>query len=106
MRSFKAKLDVPARVRSSLKDNPTGWLIGSAASGLAASLFLRRKPEKPVREKSSHPLGFLALILTLVRPLAKVWLTDQVKSYLADGAIRFASGRAQTSRNHSDRSFQ
>lgn len=82
---LKHRLDFPERVRGSLKSHPTQWLIGSLASGLAASLLFRRKsaPAPPKPEKSrSLPLSLLALTLTAVRPLAKVWLADQVKSYV------------------------
>lgn len=104
--SLKAKLDVPARVRSSLKGNPGGWMLGSAASGLFASLLFRRKPAKAAvaktGKKSSHTIRFLALILTVVRPLAKVWLTGQLKNHLAGGTSRIISAN----RKHPDRSFQ
>ncbi len=106
VQSLKAKLDVPARVRNSLKGNPGGWILGSAASGLFASLLFRRKTAKPARlktgKKLSSPIRFLALILTVVRPLAKVWLTGQLKNYLAGGASRLVS----PNRNRPDRSFQ
>ena len=42
--SLKQRLDVPARVRSSLKGHPTSWMLGSLAAGLAASWMLRRPP--------------------------------------------------------------
>lgn len=95
VRSLKAKLDVPARVRSSLKGNPGGWMLGSAASGLFASLLFRRKPAKPapttVVKEASKSIGLLALILTVVQPLAKIWLTGHLKSYLAGGSSRLVS---------------
>ncbi len=95
VRSLKAKLDVPARVRSSLKGNPGGWILGSAASGLFASLLFRRKPAKPAPAKAvkqaSKSIGLLALILSVIRPLAKVWLTGQLKSYLAGNSSRDVS---------------
>ncbi len=79
--SLKQRLDVPSRVRNSLKQNPTGWLLGSLGSGLAASLVFRRKPALSERKSRSLPSALLGLTLTAVRPLAKVWLTDQVKNY-------------------------
>ncbi len=105
VRSLKAKLDVPARFRSSLKGSPGGWLLGSAASGLFASLLFRRKSAKSVSlksvKKASRPISILALILTVVRPLAKIWLTGQLKNYLASSATRLVS----TNRRQPDRSF-
>lgn len=85
---LRKRLDVPARIRTSLKSHPTGWLVGSLVSGLAASLLFGRKPQaqaQAVAEKKrrSLPLTLLGLSLTAVRPFAKVWLTDQVKHYFA-----------------------
>lgn len=80
--SLKQKLDVPARLRSSLKTHPTGWLMGSLASGLAASMIFGRKQIVAEKKRRSLPLALLGLSLTAVRPLAKVWLTNQVKNYL------------------------
>ncbi|RYD23815.1 MAG: hypothetical protein EOP88_02650 [Verrucomicrobiaceae bacterium] len=82
---LKHRLDVPARLKDSLKSHPTGWLFGSVASGLAASLLFRRRPVRQEKEKKSKslPLALLGLTLTAVRPFAKVWLTDQVKNYLS-----------------------
>lgn len=81
--ALKHKLDVPSRVKHSLKSHPTGWLFGSLASGLAASLLFRRggSPKSP-KKRRSFPVATLGLILTLVRPFAKVWATDLLKSYL------------------------
>ena len=53
---LKERLDVPARIRSSLKEHPAGWLLGSLASGLAASLLLRLSHAPPVR-----PAGLICL---------------------------------------------
>ena len=80
--SLKQRLDVPARIRGSLKQHPTGWLLGSLASGLAASLLFRRKTVVKEKKHRSLPFALLGLTLTAVRPFAKVWLTDQVKNYL------------------------
>jgi hypothetical protein len=80
---LKQRLDVPARLRSSLKENPTGWLFGSLGSGLAASLLFRRKTRTVETKKRTLPQALIGLTLTAARPLAKIWLTDQVKGYLA-----------------------
>jgi hypothetical protein len=81
--SIRQRYDVPARLKDSLKRHPTGWLAGSLFCGLAASMLLNRKP--PAREKKNRglPLTLLGLSLTAVRPIAKVWLTDQVKQYFS-----------------------
>ena len=85
--ALTAKFDVPARIRGSLKEHPTGWLLGSLASGLAASLLFRGKKTAP-QKRRSLPTALLGLTLTAVRPLAKVWLTNQVKNHLVG---KFAS---------------
>lgn len=82
MLALRHRLDVPARVRGSLREHPTGWLFGSLASGLAASLLLRRKPA-PEKKPRGFPGVLLGLTLTAVRPLLKVWLADQLKLWLA-----------------------
>lgn len=80
--ALRQRLDVPARIRGSLKEHPTGWLFGSVASGLAASLFFRRKPA-PAKKPRGIPGVLLGLTLTAVRPLVKVWLGDQLKLWLS-----------------------
>lgn len=81
--SIRQRFDIPTRLKDSLKQHPTGWLVGSLVSGLAASMLFTRKA--PVREKKNRglPLTLLGLSLTAVRPIAKVWLTDQVKQYFS-----------------------
>lgn len=79
---FRHRLDFPSRVRSSLKKNPSFWLLGSLASGFAGSLIFWRKPaiqEKQVRGKARTLLG-LALVAS--RPLIKAWLAGQLKQWI------------------------
>jgi hypothetical protein len=95
--SLKQRLDVPSRIRGSLKSHPTGWLVGSAVSGLAASLMFRRRPIVTEKKRKSFPLAILGLTLTAVRPLAKVWLTDQLKSHLAGSSAKHLSQRPPSS---------
>lgn len=78
------KLDVAARFRDSLRRHPASWLLGSLASGLAASFLLR--PARTVASAAApggFPLKLLGLTLTAARPLAKVWLANQAKQWLA-----------------------
>lgn len=80
------KLDVSARLKSSLRTNPTGWILGSLASGLGLSVLFRRNPANaalPDRKKRSLPITLLGLTLTAVRPFANVWFADLAKIYLA-----------------------
>lgn len=99
--TLKHRLDFPQRVRDSLKTHPTNWLVGSLISGFAVSMMLRRKKPEVRQtilapEKSrSLPLSLLALTLTAVRPLAKVWIADQLKNYVGS---RFTPAPAPLSR--------
>ena len=82
IRAAKHRLDVPSRVKDSLRSHPTGWLGGSAVAGLAASLLFRRKPKvEKVKKK-----GLIGLVLTLLlaaaRPLIQAWATGKVRDYL------------------------
>ncbi len=86
--SLKQRFDVPTRLRDSLKSHPTGWLVGSMASGLAASMLFSRRPPAREKKKSSLPLTLIGLSLTAVRPVAKIWLADQVKQYLTAQRVR------------------
>jgi hypothetical protein len=81
--SLKQRMDVPARLRGALSKNPTGWLLGSLGSGLVASLMFRRKAPSLAKKNRSLSGALVGLTLTAVQPLAKVWLTDQVKGFLA-----------------------
>ncbi|HEX7260791.1 MAG TPA: hypothetical protein VF258_03165 [Luteolibacter sp.] len=90
--TLQDRLDFPARIRDSLKSHPTGWLLGSLGSGLAASLLFRRKPSAAATAETKHRglfASLLGLALTAARPLLKAWLTSQATGYLAgrSGAI-------------------
>jgi hypothetical protein len=85
---LKRQLDVPARLRSSLKSNPLGWLGGALGSGLAASLLFRGRRPATGRKPRSFPLAVAGLILTAARPLLKVWLTGQVKAFIGSQLLR------------------
>lgn len=80
---LRHRLDVPARLKDSLRTHPAGWLLGSLTSGLVASLVFRRRPAAP-KKRRGIPATVLGLTLTAARPLAKVWLADQVKRWVAN----------------------
>ena len=103
--ALKQRLDVPTRMRESLKSHPAGWVVGSLASGLAASLIFRRKAAATEKKHRSLPLTLLGLTLTAVRPLAKVWLTGQVKNYLTRQSDRPSVYRAHPSPSKSTKPF-
>lgn len=78
--ALQHRLDVPARFRESLAKHPTGWMAGSLVSGIATSLFLRRKPAA-ISKFRLFPTSLVALTLTAARPLLKVWLVGQLKQW-------------------------
>jgi hypothetical protein len=89
--ALREKLDVPARLRSSLKRHPSTWLFGSLASGFVVSLlFGSKRSERSSSEASpapkrpkSLPAAAVGLALTAARPLAKHWLSKQAEKWLA-----------------------
>jgi hypothetical protein len=84
--ALRQRLNLPARLRSSLLQHPLAWCISSVASGLAASCLWRRKP--PIEKKRrSLPATLLALGWTAASPLAKIWLGNQVKRWVTQHAL-------------------
>lgn len=92
--ALRHKLDVPSRVRESLRENPTTWMAGSLVSGLAASLLFRSKPA-PVKKRRGFPAAVLGLTLTAARPLLKVWLANQVKQLVTGNSSIQLPGQAR-----------
>ena len=82
---LKAKLDVRSRIRKSLRIHPSVWLVGSLFTGFATSLVFRRSPKekKLGRRRRGLLATLLGLALTAGRPLAKVWVSKQLKGYIS-----------------------
>lgn len=82
--ALKYKLDVPSRLRDSLKNHPSGWLGGSLVAGMAGSLLFRRKSKRQKAEvKKKGVMGvLLGLALAAARPAAKVWLAGRLKDFI------------------------
>lgn len=85
--SLRARFDLPSRLRGSLKSHPTGWLFGTFTVGFAASLLFRRKPARvdhvsAEKKPRGLVLTLFGLLLTVVRPLLKIWFSGQLKNYL------------------------
>ncbi len=101
--AFKERINVPARVKDSLRSRPGGWLGGSLLAGLAASLLFKRRKRRPAWEFAERPrkrrrgmLGLLGGLVTLVSPMlmtmARTWAGNQVRHYLATQTLpRFFS---------------
>ncbi len=90
--ALRQRLNVPARIRRSLKDRPATWVVGSIASGIAASFAFRRYPSSPPkpRANSQKLLGFA---WTAARPLVKIWLMDQLKTWVAGQVVASPASR-------------
>jgi len=84
--AFRHKIDVPARVKGSLRAHPLGWFGGSLATGLLASFFVpkghHKHPDTPAESKKKRA-GFTGLALTaatsMAKPLVKAWLTKKLR---------------------------
>ncbi len=93
---LRDQLDLPAKLRDSLKRHPSSWLFGSLASGFVASLlFGRKRGSRSNREMvsvpkppKSLPAAAVGLALTAARPLAKHWLSKQAEKWLSQAMSR------------------
>lgn len=99
--SLKQQVNLPQRLRGSLKSHPSRWMFGSVAAGLVASLLFRRRPGVTGKKRRGLFSVILGLALTAVRPLAELWLTDRIKNHLAGrtgipAGSRFGSGQIRT----------
>ena len=52
--AIRHRLDVPARVKDSLRNNPLGWVGGSLAAGLAASTLLSPEQKQQIYEGNAR----------------------------------------------------
>jgi len=89
---LRSRVDLAARLRSSLNHHPLTWCFSSLASGLAASFMWRRKI--PLEKKRrAIPATLLGLTLSAARPLVNAWLGKQLKHWLARQTFSPPSGR-------------
>jgi hypothetical protein len=103
-RALRQRLDIPARIRNSVKCHPASWLLGSLASGIAASFAFRRKPRTTLASRRT-PSKMLGFVWTAARPLVKIWLADQVKHWLAGQAFTSPAGFLQARFSPTRKSF-
>lgn len=80
--AFQQRVNIPARLKKSLKNNPTGWILGSTATGLVASFLFRRRPKLTPKKSRGLTNVLLGLTLTAARPLLKIWLAGQLKNFV------------------------
>jgi len=84
---IKQRFDVPAKIRGSLREHPTSWLIGSLASALVVSMLFSRRPKPSVKPARSGAKGkLLGLAVKAATPLAKVWVSKQLANWMQHAA--------------------
>lgn len=71
---LRRKLDVPARLRSSLASRPGVWMGGSLGAGFALSRVLKSLLRRP--KKAAPSTGWMALLLGTLVAAAKPLLRD------------------------------
>jgi hypothetical protein len=101
---LKRTLDLPGRVKSSVKDEPAKWLGGSLVAGLAASFLFRSRKKKlsahlkAVKKERSFFFGLITLLFTLSKPVAKIYASKILKDYLTRRFVNGAHDRRETLR--------
>jgi hypothetical protein len=83
---LRRKLDVPLRMRDSLRASPLKWLGGSLGVGFVASLLFksrgRESKHEPVKRHRGWFVGLLLMLFSLAKPALKVYATKLLKDYL------------------------
>lgn len=80
---LRHRLDVPQRVRSSVRRNPGGWFAGSLAVGLVASLAGRRRRHRlagPAPHRRWSLSGLLAAVVSLLWAMIRRWTLHRFAS--------------------------
>ena len=91
---IKQRFDIPARIRGSLSEHPTSWLFGSLLSGLATSMLFSRRRKPAAKTGHRGVAGMLmGLTLTAARPMAKIWLSNQVGRWLRQSSANPPAAR-------------
>ncbi len=92
---IREKLDVPLRIRDSLKASPLKWLGGSLATGFLGSLLFRAPKSK--KEDSKKHRGWLVsgamMAFGLAKPALKIYGTKLLQDYLQQQLQRRADAR-------------
>jgi hypothetical protein len=86
---LKRQLDVPARLRESLRGKPSTWILGSTVAGMAAGfLFPRFRRPAPIvsLSRKSAAARLLGLAWATSRPFLKAWLANQLRIWFIQRA--------------------
>lgn len=94
---LRQKLDVPLRIRDSLKSNPLKWLGGSLGVGFVGSLLFSSRRHEPKHEPEKKHRGWFAglvvMLFTLAKPAIKGYASKLLADYLRD-QINARAGRS------------
>lgn len=87
--TLRGRLDVPSRIKRSIRQNRATWFGASLVVGLIASLGLRRLRHRPPRIETRATVssrgklaGIAAAGFTLLRPLLQKWLLHKMRHRL------------------------
>ena len=90
---LRYELDIPRKIRNSLRSQTTIWIGAAAVIGLALSFLPRRKKEiyldaKSGRSPTKHPfleagflLGALKIAATLLRPMITKFVAAKMRDF-------------------------
>jgi len=96
---LKRKLDLPSRLKNSVKSEPAKWLGGSVVAGFVASFLFKLKKGTADRKtgkgiKRGFSLGLLRFVLKLAKPAAKIYASKLIKDYLGSQLRKGISERS------------
>lgn len=101
---LRRKLEVPLRIRDSLKSSPLKWIGGSLGLGFVSSFLFRsgRGESKHAPEKKHRGwfVGLLMMIFALVKPSLKVYATKLLTDYLQNHLSSRLSGFDRSDRRN------
>lgn len=78
--AIKEKLNVPKKIKQSIKEQSTKWLVGALASGTVLA-FLGRGRSKRKKEIAKKRSILLTLLIALCKPFIKKFVINTVKQY-------------------------
>lgn len=82
--SLKDKLNIPKRIKTSVRTHQTKWILGALGTGLAiAFLKGRSKSSRAVSTAKKRTL-VSAILLAVLRPMVKGWVVKQVTRIAAN----------------------
>lgn len=85
---LKKKLDIPLRIKDTLKSSPLKWLAGSLGLGFVGSFLFRLKRRKSKHRADSGTknrgwfIGLLMMMFAVMRPTIKIYATKVLTDYL------------------------